>query len=109
MPKKRKTRKEKILLDNKRQVVQEPAPSVVSSSKKQTPRTEQETEKIETFSLPTAMDKIHTAPEKAKQSIQSITISTNEYGYLATDLMKTALLTGAIVFAELLIRLFFVH
>ncbi len=106
MPKKRKTKKQKILLDNKRQVVQEPAPSVVSSSKNETPQTEQETEKTETFSLPIVMDKTHTIPEKAKQSPLAVTISTNEYGYLATDLMKTTLLTGAIVFAELLIKLF---
>jgi hypothetical protein len=109
MPKKRKTKKQKILHDNKRQTVPEVVSPLPSSSQKETQESAQQTVTPATFSLPVASEKPHTAPEKAKTTTPAVTVSTTEYGYLSTDLMKTALLTGAIVFAELLIRLFFVH
>jgi hypothetical protein len=111
MPKRRKTRKDKMLLDQKRQTVHESTPSVVSS-----PQTETHQQKEEsvatgsmTFSLPETQHKTSEVAQKPKAVTETITVSTNEYGYLSNDLMRTALLTGAIVFAELVIKLFIVH
>ena len=106
MPKKRKTRKEKLLHDKKKLAVHEIAPSEVTSTKSQTPAAHQEAATSGTFSLPVVTEKPQSTPDKIKQTTPTVSISTGEYGYLGTDLMRTALLTGAIVFAELLIRLF---
>lgn len=104
MPKKRKTRKQKISLDQKRQTVHEITPSVTTPQKIETQKTEQETMTSGvTFALPI------TTHETQRQKVEAVTVSSNEYGYLGNDLMRTALLTSAIIFAELLIRLFFVH
>jgi hypothetical protein len=109
MPKRRKTRKEKLLHDQKRQTVHESSTSVVSSPEIETQMQKQETVTPGmTFSLPETQKPPQT-PQKAKQPIQTITVSQNEYSYLSNDLMRTALLTGAIVFAELFIKLFIVH
>ena len=105
MPKTRKTRKQKIHHDQKRSAVHDMTPSSVSSSPTQTHQTEQTPVTTGTYSLPTAETKPPTAHAKTRE----VTISTTEYGYLSNDLMRTALLTGAIVLAELVIRLFIVH
>jgi|SRR6185437_887913 len=107
MPKKRKTRKEKITHEQKRQRVHDSTSSIVSSTQTSTQQEPQSTSSSMTFSLPDIKQK---SPEviKAKHS-QPVNISTNEYGYLSNDLTRTALLTGAIVFAELFIKLFIVH
>ena len=109
MPKTRKTRKQKILHDQKRLTVQDMTPSEVSSSKTETHQTEQAPITTGTYSLSTDSNKQQAAPEKVRKTEQAITVSSSEYDYLSNDLMKTALLTGAIVFAELMIRLFIVH
>jgi hypothetical protein len=96
MPKKRKTLQHKILADQKRSV---------PSSSQITAEQEQAMPGV-TFSLPTS----HGAVQKVTKPYQeAITIATSEYGYLANDLMRTALLTVAIVITELLIRFFIVH
>ena len=108
MPKKRKTRKEKLHHDQKRQTVHESSASVVSSSKTEAQKQESITPGM-TFSLPETQKQSTQTPPKTKQSAEPITIAHSEYGYLSNDLMRTALLTGAIIFAELFIKLFIVH
>ncbi len=114
MPKKKKTRKQKLQADARRQMI----PSVSSSSTPvlpaQEPTQPQETnERSEsTFSLPKSYTtkspptkKLH--EEKIHTSTQTVSIATHGYQYLAHDLRKTAFLTSAIVVAELLIRFIF--
>jgi hypothetical protein len=110
MPKKRKTRKEKIHKDIMRQEVHETTPSVSSSQNDHQEQPVQETTPAAmTFSLPTVhSDGNHTQPART-QKITNVAISTEEYNYLGNDLSKTALLSSAIVIAELLIRLFYNH
>jgi len=104
MPKKRKTRQQKILTEQKRQVIHKDEPSVISSS--QNSHQEQAAPTL-TFSLPSSHEN-KPAPQRAvKPHNEAITISTGEYGYLANDLMRTALLTGAIVLTELLVKILF--
>jgi len=107
MPKKRKTRKQKILLDTKRHMVSE-TPSVSSSQKKETPQKKQNTIMPgATFSLSTvATDKL-SSPKKTSTNTSSVIISTQEYTYLGNDMIKTAIVTGAIVIAEIVIRFLF--
>lgn len=103
MPKKRKTRKQKISLEQKRQEVHETVSPVDSS----TPSSHQTIATTEAFSLPT---NYHQSTQKERTTVaQPTTISTGEYGYLGKDLMKSAVLSGSIVIAELLIRLFYSH
>jgi hypothetical protein len=109
MPKTRKTRKQKIQHDQKKPAVHDMTPSEVSSSRSQAHQTEQTPVATETYSLPTNETKTPTATVKAKETPLKVTVSTTEYGYLSNDLMRTALLTGAIVFAELVIRMFVVR
>src|SRR5438045_4120829 len=100
MPKKRKTRKEKMVLDHKRQTVHESVNTATSSAIDATPQ-RQESQSSMTFTLPATQ---HKSPEKsmiAKPSLQTITLTQDEYAYLSNDLMRTALLTCAIIFAEL--------
>jgi hypothetical protein len=110
MPKKRKTRNQKISSEQKRQIVHETVLSVDSSSNKTTQSIQQETaNQGMTFSLPTNYHSTQTVQKEKKTTSAVTSISTSEYGYLGKDLMRTALLSGAIVIAELLIRLFYTH
>jgi len=110
MPKKRKTRKQKISIDQKRQVVDEVSPFNESSPNNSTPLTQQEAvPQGMTFSLPTHFHPNQTIQKGRKITSESVVISTTDYGYLANDLIKTALLSVTIVIAEILIRLFYVH
>ena len=110
MPKKRKTRKEKILNDKKSRVVPESTSPIASSPQNETQQQKQEPVSAGmTFSLPQIKNETSKVPQKTKQSSGTITVSTSDYGYLSNDLMRTALLTGAIVFAELIIKLFIVR
>ena len=100
MPKKRKTREQKILTEHKRQTVNQPVLSNVSIQKD---NSQQVNSRGATFSFsPVLAGKI--TPRKAEPTI---TISTNEYSYLSIDLLKTALVTCAIVIAEIVIRMVF--
>ena len=109
MPKTRKTRKQKMQRDQKRPTVHDMTPPEVSSSRTQTHQAEQTPVATETYSLSTNETKTPTVTAKAKETASKVTVSTTEYGYLSNDLMRTALLTGAIVLAELVIRMFVVH
>jgi hypothetical protein len=108
MPKKRKTKKDKILLDHKKQVVHKDVNIVISSPVKET-RQKQESSSSLTFSLPTDQHKPSEKLVINKPSSQTITVAQSEYTYLSNDLMRTALLTCAIFFTELFIKLFIVH
>ncbi|HSX09105.1 MAG TPA: hypothetical protein VLF93_03055 [Candidatus Saccharimonadales bacterium] len=107
MPKKRKTRKQKILSEQKRVTVHEVTPSTESHSVSTHDHHESTAVHGTTFSLPTNYTQTHKTPEK--KSSETAAISTNDYGYLGNDLIRTALLSGAIVIAELLIRLVYIH
>lgn len=82
MPKKKKTREQKILADKRRNV---------------------ENQSLYTFTSPLSQ-----APKKqsANTTPKAATISTASYKYLAGDLRKTLLLTFFIMVAELLIYYF---
>jgi len=82
MPKKKKTRKQKIIADTRRQVyLESPTP------------------KVEIGKLP----QIALRPKPVVKQ----TISLPEFSYLYTDLIKTAILTSSIVIAELLLKFIF--
>ena len=108
MPKKRKTRKEKILLDHKKQAAPVEVKPMTPSAATEAPQT-QELPSGTTFTLPATQHKTAEKQAISKPSSQTITVNQNEYTYLSNDLMRTALLTCAIVFAELFIKLFIVH
>jgi len=82
MPKKKKTRQQKILAEKRRETSTMPLYTITSDS----------------------------LPKQAKQPITPIhhaqTISTTPYHYLASDLGKTALFTVVIVLIELTLRFF---
>lgn len=111
MPKKKRTRKQKIQADQKRQVsyhkTSEPSSQKAPSPSIPTNAPAEESQPV-SFSLPTSLNntpstntKLHTTSEVTN------VITTSEYTYLRKDLVKTALLTGTIVFVELLIKLLF--
>ena len=104
MPKKRKTLKQKIQTEQKQHTVSET--SVPTVSTQHNTQVVQDVPTQTTFSLPTE----HLATKTIKKPLQeTITVATVEYDYLGKDLVKTALLTGAIVLAELVIKLFIMH
>jgi hypothetical protein len=109
MPKKRKTRKEKILNGQKRQVIQNITPSMEVSQRSTTPLAQQSapTQGM-TFSLPSSYSH-NNAKKEIVSPVKTTIISTADYGYLGKDLIRTILISGAIVLAELLIRLFYLH
>lgn len=92
MPKKKKTRKQKIVSDQRRQT----SPTVSHVSK--VTLSEHPKERPTTPS-------IH--PEQVVQKpTLSHAIATNDYLYLSRDLLRIATLTGVIVIIELLLRFF---
>ena len=82
MPKKKKTRQQKILAEKRR----------------------------ETSTMPLYTITPESLPQQAKPAISSMkqtaAVSTNSYTYLASDLGKTTLFTLAIVLIELALRFF---
>lgn len=109
MPKKRKTLKQKISVDQKRQTVQNTTVSTDSSHGVINKITQQKSIIQETtFSLPDNIKPVQNSIKTQKeQTVKAIT--TADYDYLSNDLLRTALLCVAIVIAEILIRLFYVH
>jgi|ERR1700722_3848171 len=107
MPKKRKTRKEKILTGQKKQVVQNITPSIELSQRDSTPRTQQSTMSQEmTFSLPTHYKHSNEKRETVSPA-KTVAISTADYSYLGKDLIRTTLISSAVILAELLIKIWF--
>jgi hypothetical protein len=112
MPKKKKTLKQKMQTDQRRQS----DPKVLTSpnaSNNTLPTASGHVERpTETasgmFSLPTDYSKKNkeTVATRTAQA-SAITISTNEYSYLGKDLLKTGFLTIIIVLAELVIKFVF--
>ncbi len=89
MPKKVKTRKQKILADLRRKVAPVEVKKVDSA----------------TYSLPSQKSSSISHPVAAKsKSNNQATITTNSYSYLSSDLRRTILLTSAIIIAEIVIR-----
>ena len=107
MPKKKKTREQKIQADMRRQSPVSKPQVRVSDQQKQTTPTEV-TPQIQqaTFSLSKEYTPRH-HPGTPKDLVQeSQAIHTNSYKYLAPDLIKTVFLTSSIIVAELLIKFF---
>lgn len=110
MPKKRKTRKQKITVDQKQKMVHESvsyessSPSNAVTQIAHSTNAETNTQEV-TFSLPT--NDTSSVQKESRYSVAQVAISTDDYGYLGKDLVRTVLLSGAIVLAELLIRLWF--
>jgi hypothetical protein len=111
MPKKKKTRKQKMQTDQRRQMTQQLSPSQASV---QTPvhadnEPQEATEShAGTFSLPKSFTFTSAKKTQAVAAPQQRTaIITNEYHYIGTDLLKTVLLTASIIIAELVIRFAF--
>jgi len=99
MPKKRKTRQQKKVTDLKRQDGHQ-----VTSSRESSPSLSPVSAHDSiTFSLPTTS----TAKREMPGKTAAVAITTNEYGYLKNDLLKTAFLTIAISITELIIRFMF--
>lgn len=87
MPKKKKTRKQKMLTDSRHQAEKNDVPTQ------------------QTFSYSVESPKRKETTISPKVSV-SHAISTSEYSYLSKDLIKTFAVTGIIIFAEIL--LFFI-
>jgi hypothetical protein len=101
MPKKRKTKEQKILAGQKTQTVHRPVLSNISIPEN---KPQQTLTGRETFSLPSMPTDKSTA---RKTSATTITILTDEYKYLSVDLLKTAIVTCAIAITEIIIHVLF--
>ena len=109
MPKKKRTRKDKIQTDVRRQTTSAtdlPKKSA-STTRENKEQTKQAEPSIGTFSLPHEYTKdSKKAPVKSVQPIKTATIDTSSYSYLRGDLLKTSFLTLTIVGAELFVYFF---
>ena len=110
MPKKKKTREQKIQSERRRQTpVSTPQ---LRATEQSVPKadTAEPTPQIQqaTFSLPKEyIVKKHPGIPKGLTQEETHAISTRSYKYLGPDLLKTLSLTGFIIVAELLIKFFF--
>lgn len=107
MPKKQKTRKQKLQADQRKKLsVSTPAVTKAVKSRKQisVPSSEEKTPR-DSYTLPTTSVQAHPA-ESATVPRQTTTIITKGYNYLRTDLRKTTVVTSTIVLALLLIYFF---
>lgn len=104
MPKLKKTRKQKMKTDQRRQVSTSMASPSKSVEKAAPERAQQAPERRDgTYSLSDSFAVKTKA--STKQTLQKeTTVDTNEYKYLRGDLWKTLFLTSAIVVTELVIR-----
>ncbi len=107
MPKKKRTRKQKIQtsqrhVDHDVAVTNEP----LQQDNQESPRQENAVSGV-SFSLPTSYTHKKQPSTIPTTHTTTATITTNDYGYLRKDLLKTGLLTVAIVVTECLIR--FLH
>lgn len=110
MPKKKRTRKDKIQTDVRRQTTSAtdlPKKSV-STTRENKEQSKQAEPSIGTFSLPQeyTKDSSEKAPVKKVQQVKTATIDTSSYSYLRGDLLKTSFLTLTIVGAELFVYFF---
>jgi hypothetical protein len=106
MPKKKRTKKDKIQTDQRRQT----SPSLGHTAKAAVTREVEKTPSVgEQTSGTFSLSKEYSGPTKRKtpmQTAQTVAISTSAYSYLRSDLLKTTILTSAIVIAELVIYFF---
>ena len=92
MPKKRKTREQKILSEHRKETVHQTVSSHLSSEA--------------TFSL----SSLSTAKPVIKKVVPQptvVAVATDEYSYLRIDLLKTTIITCAIVITEIVIKILF--
>lgn len=89
MPKKKKTRKQKILAD----------------SRQHTDSVENTSQQIPTYSVASVVNEEPNSQPKISHKATSH-ISTIEYSYLSKDLLKTLTLTGSIIVAEIILLYF---
>lgn len=106
MPKKKRTRKDKIQTDIKRQ-----SPSALSRSQSTAAETREiaeEKQTVETTQSTFALPEKYQTKRKATPTIaaKTVAINTNSYGYLRGDLVKTFVLTTLIIGVELFIYFF---
>ncbi len=106
MPKKKRTRQQKIQTDVKRQ---SPSPRTHVTSSAAVTREVKESrneasEALGTFSLPQKY--LQQAATATHVPPKAVAITTSEYGYLRGDLLKTTLLTFGIIALELVIHFF---
>ena len=85
MPKKKRTRKQKMVGDLRQTTNQQPLP----------------TEQMQTYSVE---KKAIVAPKIVAPAHSAKTIATSEYRYLSKDLLKTVLLTCSIIVIELVLQ-----
>ena len=109
MPKKKKTRKQKILTEQRQNLKYHDLSSsseMVSHEKKSVKTPAQEdTSGSFSVSLPQSYAAVN-HKESFVKTAGAATINTSEYGYLKKDLVKTAILTVLILVAEMLIHFF---
>lgn len=97
MAKERKTRRQKILADQRRRHEMASTLEVRRTSQKEQPAVSF------TQTSSTALDSKILAPAMDTKPL-SHTITTNNYQYLSSDLRKTVVLTGSIIIVALLLR-----
>lgn len=105
MPKKKRTRKDKIQADLKRQSspsLAHPTRSAAVSREAKDPVNKTEESKG-TFSLPEKYASASTKSSKSTIKARPVEINTAAYSYISGDLLKTTVLSIAIIGAELLI------
>lgn len=84
MPKRKKTRKEKIVADVRR-----------------------ETNPVPVYTVPAiVLTKKSSVPQHTTHTAKPVTIATTDYHYLSKDLLKTGIFTGVIVALELVLHFF---
>lgn len=108
MPKKKRTREDKIQADKRRQS----ATQTVHLNKKAAVTREVENKPeapaatSSTFSLPKEYGNAKSKTAAPASTTQTVAINTSAYNYLRGDLLKTTFLTTAIIAAELIIYFF---
>jgi len=106
MPKKKKTLKQKLKTEQRRQF-----PSIDSSLQDHSVAEDAVSPdlKEQTFSLPHSYtgNTVKTTRKVISTPMQATTIATNEYKYLGRDLLKTLFLTSSIIIVELVLRFIF--
>ncbi|MBA3723901.1 MAG: hypothetical protein H0W89_03320 [Candidatus Levybacteria bacterium] len=108
MPKQKKTLKQKMQTDVRRQAspsLSRHSETAPISRETKTPNPVEQAP-IGTFSLPTPYTKKQTklrAIPHAHSPVSSAAINTNDYAYLRGDLLKTVIITSAIIIIETLV------
>ncbi len=104
MPKKKRTRQQKLQTDAKRQSTPRTHVNASAAVTREVKEPRSKETPSGTFSLPEKyIEQVATATHIPPKTV---TIATAEYGYLRGDLLKTTLLTFGIVAIELIVHFF---